>query len=87
VEEKQPVMSLTGDSFDIWSTPTISEVEKVGFKLLFLSVGLFLEKGRRKGTGRSDTQSKLSYLMPGNNLRFVTTHSYNISIANSHYSS
>ena len=80
-------MSLTGDPFDFWSTPTIPEVEKVGFKLLCLSVGLFLEKGTRKRTGRSDTQSKISYLMPGNNVRFVTTHPYNISIAHSHYSS
>jgi hypothetical protein len=44
VEEKQPVMSLTGDSFDFWSIPTLPEAEKVGFKFLFLFVGLFLEK-------------------------------------------
>ena len=49
MEEKQPVMSLTEDSFDFLSTPTLSEVEKVGFKFLFLFVGLFLEKEGVRG--------------------------------------
>jgi hypothetical protein len=44
VEEKQPVMSLTGDSVDFWSIPTISKVEKVGYKLLFIFIGFFLDK-------------------------------------------
>ena len=50
VEEKQPVISLTGDPFDFWSTTTLSEAEKVGFKSLFLFVGLFfLEKEGVRG--------------------------------------
>jgi len=40
VEEKQSVISLTGDSFDFWSIPTLSEVEKVRFKFILLFVGL-----------------------------------------------
>jgi hypothetical protein len=39
------VMSLTGDSFDFWSIRTISKAEKVEFKLLFLFVCFFLDKG------------------------------------------
>ena len=86
VEEKQPVISLTGDPFDFWSTTTLSEAEKVGFKSLFLFVGLFFSgKGRSKRTGRSDTPSKLPYTMPGADFRFVNTNSYNTSTANSHY--
>jgi hypothetical protein len=42
-------MSLTGDSFDFWSTPTFSEVENVGFKFLFFFKGLFLEKEGVRG--------------------------------------
>jgi len=41
VGENQPLMLLTGDFFDIWSTTTLSEAEKIGFKSLFLFVGLF----------------------------------------------
>jgi hypothetical protein len=49
VEEKQPVMSLIGDSVD--SIPTISKVEKIGFKPLFLFIGFFffLDKGGISG--------------------------------------
>jgi hypothetical protein len=59
VEEKEPMMSLTGDSFDFWSTPTLSEVEKVGFKFLFLFVGLFL--GKEGVRGQEDRIRKVNF--------------------------